>query len=96
VTEEQYNALTEKADAIADAVTARIESGFSWKLTPAEIRVLKDAPGIAEADAILAKYTPSGLDVRREMVLKGIALAMLALPDIARAVNLGWDGGADA
>lgn len=97
MTDEQYLAMIERVDAIADAVTARIESGFKWSLTDEEVRALSGAPGIAEAEAILAAYTPtSALDVRMDMVRKGIALAALAAPDMIRALNVGWDEGGDA
>lgn len=96
MTEEQYNAMVERVDAIADAVTARVAASDSWALTEEEIAVLVDAPGIEEAGAILDKYTAGPIDFRRDMVMKGYAQALLAMPSIIKAIHIGYDGGADA
>lgn len=95
MTEEQYDILTAEVDAIADAVLSRIESAFSWKLTKEEKKVLLSAP-IYAADNELRKYTPSGMDVRRELVLKGVAELMLSLRDLKKSINIGYDAGENA
>ena len=89
MTEAAYNAMLDAVEAIP------LPAPFTdWKLSPAEVKVLQDAPDtmIETIQETLEAYRPqSGLDLRATLALKGIALLLLNRKGKVQAMKIGYD-----
>ena len=88
MTEQQYNAMLDAVEAIP------LPQPFTdWKLTPDEVKVLRDIPNslLSTIEKTLEAYTPqSGLDLRSTLALKGLALLLMNRRGMIQAMMIGY------
>lgn len=97
MTEEQYNAGLDRIDAIADSVAERLQFD-SFALTAEDRALLAAMPEdiLALIESELARFTPaSELDIRVEIVARGIVQLLKAVPDMRAAYTVGYDMAVD-
>jgi len=86
----------DEAHAALDLLAAELSDAVNMQpltLTKAERDVLLTLPDeiTAKIEAILAKYTPSGEDVRIPIVQKALAQIILKAPGLLKAARIGYE-----
>ena len=87
MTPDQFDAFMGRVDALREKAPQLAD----FDLTDEDREILAAVPAeiMAELEMALAAYTPQSEDIRTPFALKALATYMRALPDLARAVNIG-------
>ena len=97
MTPEEFYSFAARVDSLSDEIAPTVQKRMeSLKLTKDEIAILATIPEEVKSlvEEKLSQFTPSQIDVREELVWKGVAQIFSAIPQMSKAMDIGYEMGA--